>query len=66
VLALVFVGGVVAVLAIIVAQRFLPDLAERAPPQVVVAPQPTTEPAAAEPQSDVARERAALDAPPNE
>jgi hypothetical protein len=66
VVALVLGAGFVAVLAIVGAQRFLPRLAEPPPPHVVASPEPPAESPAAEPQSDVARERAALDAPAND
>ncbi|HEX7235992.1 MAG TPA: hypothetical protein VF405_03450, partial [Gammaproteobacteria bacterium] len=68
--ALVLTGGVLAVLTIVAIQKFWPPdpTVEVAPPQAVVAePEPTdVEQAPPEPQNDVARQRAALDAPPNQ
>jgi hypothetical protein len=70
VLALVGTGGAIAVAAIFAAQRWLPTRAhDPEPQQVVVAPEQhdaDAEQEPAQPQSDVAKERAALDALPNE
>jgi hypothetical protein len=72
VLALVGTGGAIAVAAIFAAQRWLPTRAhDPEPQQVVVAPEQhdadaDAEQEGAQPPSDVAKERAALDALPNE
>ena len=69
VLALIFAGSVVAVVVVAAMQRFLePDLAlESAPSQAVVEPeQQEAAQEAVHPENDVAKERAALDAPPNQ
>ena len=68
VVALVLAGTLVAVAALYAAQRFLPELAvASAPPQAVVEPEPQQgEQTPVPPESDVARERAALDALPDE
>ena len=67
VVALVLAGGLVAVAAIFAAQRFLPELTVASAPQAVVEPeQQQDEQAPALPENDVARERAALDALPDQ
>lgn len=68
VLALVLAGTLVAVAALLVVRWFPPELAvEAAPPQAVVEPEPQPgEQTPVPPESDIARERAALDALPDQ
>jgi hypothetical protein len=66
---LLVVGGLVAVGAVVAARWYLPDLAvEPAPPQAVIEPEQPQEgeEAPVPPESDVARERAALDTLPEQ
>jgi hypothetical protein len=67
--ALVLLGGLVAVAAVVTGQKYLPNFAgEAVPPQAVVEPeqQQEGEEVPAQPESDVAKERAALDTLPKE
>ena len=67
-MALVLTGGVLAVIAVIAAQRYWPheSAVASAPPPAVVDAQPQDGEQERPPENDVARERAALDALPNQ